>query len=573
MPRSRATNPHASLPESATGRGSPNEQRTAAPAIDDLATALGRALEAGTTVDQVNALLAESLAAFGRLVPFDLAAILELVGDELRVRVAQGPLDSERVRAHRLKLSSFPALRRALTNRRAIAFTEHDHAHGDGDPYDGVLDLPHGHHCMVVPLQVADVTLGAMTFDRTECGGYPPGHVELAEVFGRLLALAMSFGEQTAVLTRLRAQLEEGNRLLRQQVEGPTSASARLETSRSAAMRRVVELARRAAPSAIPVLVTGETGTGKELVARALHEWSPRAAQPLVTLNCAALPAGMVESELFGHVKGAFSGASGDRLGRFQIAHGGTLFLDEVGELPLELQPKLLRALQDGCFEPVGSDRTIKVDVRVIAATNVDLKQAVDQRRFREDLYWRLAAFPIELPPLRERRDDIVGLAERHLADLAARTGRKPMVLTAAAQHALEAAAWRGNVRELLNVLERATILAAGETIDVDSLLLTRGAGSGAGAAAAGGSTDTGGGTDNNRVKSPPADATLGTPGTLEAVERHHIAQTLARTEGRIYGAGGAAELLGLPPSTLRSRMEKLGLGGARTFRRRDEPS
>jgi transcriptional regulator with GAF, ATPase, and Fis domain len=547
MPRPKATNdrPPAAAPTAA---------------VLDLARELQQALSAGTTRDEVNELLAGALAALGHLVPFDLAAILELDGDELSVRVAQGRLDGEPVRRHRLKLSEFPAVREALARGRAVAFGEHDHKDGDGDPYDGVLDLPHGHHCMVVPLQARSATLGAMTFDRAECGTYPPAMVELAELFGRLLALAMSYGEQTTALTRLREQLLARERLLREHIEGPTTAGAKLTAAGSIAMRRVVELVRKVAPADLPVLITGETGTGKELCARAVHEWSPRAGQPLVSLNCAALPAGMVESELFGHVKGAFSGAAADRLGRFQLAHGGTLFLDEVGELPHELQAKLLRALQDGCFEPVGSDRTVKVDVRVVAATNSDLEAAVAAKRFREDLYWRLAVFPIGLPPLRERRDDIAGLAERHLAELAQRAGRTPLRLADAARRALAAAAWPGNVRELVNVLERAALLARDGVIEVEDLLLDRATPRERPAAAA-----------------PPAAAPAApngdAPTTLEDAERRHIEQTLARTGGRIYGDGGAAQLLAVPPSTLRSRMEKLGLGGARDFRKRGSPA
>jgi transcriptional regulator with GAF, ATPase, and Fis domain len=562
MSRSRTTNDRDPAP---TATRTPRGDASAARPIDDLTAGLAQALELGTSIERVDSLLGDALEAFGRLVPFDLAAILELDGDELKVRVSRGPLDGEKVRRHRLKLSEFPSVKAALDGGHAVAFSEADHAHGDGDPYDGVLDLPHGHHCMVVPLKGPTGTLGVMTFDRAQCGHYTPGLVELADVFGRLLAVAMSFGEQTAALTKLRAQLVENNRLLREQVEGTTSAGARLGATESAAMRRVVELARRVAPNATPVLITGETGTGKELLARALHEWSPRAARPLVSLNCAVLPAGVVESELFGHVKGAFSGATGDRLGRFQAANGGTLFLDEIGELPLELQPKLLRALQEGCFEPVGSDRTVKVDVRLIAATNADLKEAVKQKRFREDLYWRLAVFPIELPPLRERREDVVGLAQRHLEDLARRSGRKAWTLTDGARRALESAAWPGNVRELLNVIERATILARDAEIEADLLLL-------GGAASAGARASIGDGAANGGAGASGANEGGGSDDTnvsLEAMEKRHIERTLARTGGRIYGAGGAAERLGLPPSTLRSRMERLGLGGARDFRRR----
>jgi formate hydrogenlyase transcriptional activator len=279
------------------------------------------------------------------------------------------------------------------------------------------------------------------------------------------------------------------------------------------------------------VLLQGETGTGKEVVARAIHRRSARAAGRFVALNCAALPATLVESELFGRERGAFTGAHTSQVGRFELAHHGTLFLDEIADLPVELQPKLLRVLQEGQLERLGSTRTVDVDVRVIAATNRDLAEEVRESRFRSDLYYRLNVFPITLPSLRERRDDIPLLAE-HLAESFARAMRKPFrPIPAPVARALQEYDWPGNIRELENVIQRAMILSPNGTLSINDISLT------------------------------PARATSTPSGTtLEEVERNHILRVLATTFWRIEGKRGAADMLGLKPSTLRSRIRKLGI-------------
>jgi transcriptional regulator with GAF, ATPase, and Fis domain len=345
-------------------------------------------------------------------------------------------------------------------------------------------------------------------------------------------------------------------------------------------MREVYRRAERVAPTTTPVLIRGETGTGKERLAFAIHQMSPRRAQPFVRLNCAAIPAALLEAELFGHVKGAFTGAERDRAGRFQLANGGTLLLDEIGELPMELQAKLLRVLQEGTLEPVGSDRTVKVDVRVLAATHVDLERAIAERAFREDLYYRLDVFPLMLPPLRERLDDLPGLVDTILREQARRTGRGGMRVTPAALVKLAAYPWPGNLRELANLLERATILATSRDITPELLALPDAPRPALAAAGDGWSAPLVDARARPARGAGPGARALGAPRvedlaprppgarwpTLEEVEAEYVRRVLAETEGRIYGAGGAAEILGLKPSTLQSRMKKLGVarrGGA----------
>ncbi len=511
-------------------------------------------LAAAPEEDAIDEILRRGLDGLARVARYDLATVFVLDGARLVVRAARGPLASETVREHSLSLADFPTLREALETRRARAYTEDDHAHGDGDPFDGVLDLPAGHSCMVAPLFAGDRSFGVLTLDLKQCEPYPPEVVGVVEAYAQVLALAISNAEQKAALTRLHRQDHEHAKLLEDQLGG--EAAGILETSRNRVMRDVAARARQVAQTDTPVLILGETGTGKERLARAIHAWSRRAEQPFVTLNCAAIPDGLLESELFGHVKGAFTGASRDRPGRFQMANGGTLLLDEVGDLPLELQSKLLRVLQEGSFEPVGSDRTVRVDVRILAATHVDLEKAIADRLFREDLFYRLSVFPLRLPPLRERLEDLEPLVKALLAEQTRRTGRRGVRVTADGLRGLAAHSWPGNLRELGNVLERGTILAPGRELGPDVLDLPV------------------------RPKAPPA--TLPFPlaasptgegeawavertssravPTLDEVQRRHIRHVLDITGGRLYGTSGAAALLGLKPTTLQSRMKKLGL-------------
>ncbi|HSQ19587.1 MAG TPA: sigma-54 dependent transcriptional regulator [Blastocatellia bacterium] len=278
------------------------------------------------------------------------------------------------------------------------------------------------------------------------------------------------------------------------------------------------------------VLITGETGTGKELVARAIHSASLRKDRPLIKVNCAALPASLIESELFGYEKGAFTGATSRKLGRFELANGGTIFLDEIGDLPLESQVKLLRTIQEGEIERLGGTKTIKIDVRIIAATNRNLKQEIEKGSFREDLWYRLNVFPITVPPLRQRKEDIPALTDYFARKAAKKFGKKIDSVSAGAMRALQAHSWRGNIRELENVIERAVIHCQGSVLHL-----------------------------SERFESPPETLASNTK-SLEEMEREYIIRILESTGGRIEGPNGAARILGLNPSTLRTRMIKLGI-------------
>jgi len=493
--------------------------------LQELATLVG----SEQAVDDV---LRRGLDWLARVAPYDLATVFVLEKGRLVVRAARGPLADDRVRQHVLSLDQFPSLREALETRRARTFLEADHRHGDGDPFDHVLDLPPGHACLVAPLVAGEQTLGVLTLDRTVCEVYPPPVVKLVEVYAQLLAIAFQGAGKTITLERLHLPVHAHAKLLEEELGGGRGPESRV---RSASMQALLRRARQVARAQTPVLIRGEPGSGKERLARAIHGWSSRAEQPFVSLSCAGVPEQTLELELFGHVEGAFAGAGRARPGRLVVANGGTLFLDEVSELPLALQTRLLRVLQDGEFEPVGSDRPVRVDVRILAATHADLEAAVGAGRFREDLFYLLDVFPLELPPLRERREDVAPLAETLLLDLARRTGKRARRLTPEALARLEAHDWPGNVRELANVLERALILAPGEELGVEVVDLP------------------GRRRREGRVRE-------GELSTLADATRQHIARVLQLTQGRIYGPGGAAEILGVKPSTLQSKMKKLGL-------------
>jgi transcriptional regulator with GAF, ATPase, and Fis domain len=344
-------------------------------------------------------------------------------------------------------------------------------------------------------------------------------------------------------IERLHRQLELENQYLREEV---SEAYAFGEiVGASPALRNVIQQVELVAPTDASVLILGESGTGKELVAREIHQRSARKDRPMIKVNCASVPRDLYESEFFGHVRGSFTGAVKDRAGRFELANRGTLFLDEVGEIPLELQSKLLRVLQEGTYERVGDERTRETDVRIVAATNRNLKADVESGRFRQDLYYRLNVFPIEVAPLRERKEDIPLLAAGFVEQVARKLNYDVPKLTQAAVLELQRYDWPGNVRELQNVIERAVITARRGTLQFD---LPRAA-----VAAP---------VEPNRLPlvPSPSDCAIVPEAEMRRRESANVLAALERTGWRIYGPGGAAELLGIKPTTLSSRIKKLGL-------------
>ena len=383
----------------------------------------------------------------------------------------------------------------------------------------------------VLPLVVHGKSLGAITVGSLTRSQYSPADAQFLMEVANQIAIAienMQLHEETAAL---KARFEAETVYLQEEIK--TEHNFEEIIGQSGKVRELLGKVEQVAPTEATVLICGETGTGKELLARAVHDRSKRKNRALVKVNCGSIPSGLVESELFGHEKGAFTGAMQQRIGRFELAHGGTIFLDEVTELPLDTQVKLLRVLQEGEFERVGSSKTMKVDVRVIAATNRDLDQVVSKGTFRADLFYRLNVFPLESPALRQRKDDIPLLVSFFLSRFAKKLGREVRGVAQKSMDSLIRYNWPGNIRELQNVIERAVVLARGPVVQVDESLLR---------------------------SSDAAAGQVAKIDTLENNERHHIRRALAETHWVIHGKKGAAELLGINPSTLRSRIDKLGI-------------
>jgi formate hydrogenlyase transcriptional activator len=401
---------------------------------------------------------------------------------------------------------------------------------------------PHGvQSTCFLPLTTARRRLGTLVFASRQPVAFEAADVGFLQLVANQVAVAvenaLAFREIEAALREIQAlkdKLAEENAYLEEEVR--TEHDFGEIVGESAALRRVLKEVETVAPTGSTVLIRGETGTGKELIARALHELSPRRDRTFVKLNCASIPTGLLESELFGHEKGAFTGAIGQKVGRFELAHQGTLLLDEVGDIPPELQPKLLRVLQEQEFERLGGTKTIKVDVRLVAATHRDLARMVADGRFREDLYYRLNVFPVMLPPLRERPGDIPRLVRHFTQRFARRMGRQIEAIPSAVMEALVRYPWPGNIRELQNVIERAVILSPGPSLQVPPGDLQR----------------------------PPAPAQAlvpaAAPGTLADAERDHILGVLRETGWVLGGPNGAAARLGMKRTTLQSMMKKLGI-------------
>ena len=400
------------------------------------------------------------------------------------------------------------------------------------------------------PLVFRGEVLGVLAiFDSTVLGAT---EFEWLRVLANHAAVSIANANAFEEIAYLKERLEEENSYLREEVSAVRGTGDLV--GESPALRKVHQQIELVAPTEATVLITGESGTGKELVARAIHQHSPRRDHPLIAVNCGAVPEALFESEFFGHTKGAFTGALRDKAGRFELADGGTLFLDEIGEIPLPMQAKLLRVLQEQEVERVGETRPRKINVRIIAATNRDLKAEVEAGRFRQDLFYRLSVFPIENPPLRERREDIPRLAEHFLRAAAQRMNRRPPKFTQAAARQLAALDWPGNVRELQNTVERAVILSQGGPLVFDFPAARPSLPAPVAKARP---------APFSHPASPELESTrtpLLTRADLKQREREGITAALAQTGGKIFGPGGAALLLGMKPTTLASRIKALGL-------------
>jgi formate hydrogenlyase transcriptional activator len=383
-----------------------------------------------------------------------------------------------------------------------------------------------------LPLTTARCRLGALAFGSKQIAAYDAADVDFLQLVANQVAVAVENALAFDEIEALKDRLHQEKVYLEEEVR--TEHDFGEIVGESPALRRILKQVEAVAPTDSSVLILGETGTGKELIARALHDLSPRRERTFVKLSCAAIPTSLLESELFGHEKGAFTGAIAQKVGRFELAHRGTLFLDEVGDIPPELQPKLLRALQEQEFERLGSTRTVRVDVRLVAATNRDLARMAADGRFRGDLYYRLNVFPVVLPPLRERREDIPMLARHFTQRFALRMGRRIETIPAAVMEALVRYPWPGNIREMQNIIERAVILSPGPALHIPP--------------------------GDLKPRAAPADLPAGAAVTLADAEREHILRTLRAAHWVLRGPNGAAARLGMSRSTLQWKMKKLGI-------------
>jgi formate hydrogenlyase transcriptional activator len=418
---------------------------------------------------------------------------------------------------------------RAILSRKAILIKPQDIPKEEDSPIAQMLIREGIQSGYIIPLIHRDRVLGTLNIGSRQTSAFSQEQVEILNEAAQQVAIAVANAVAFNQIAELKEKLAKENLYLQDEIRTEHNFEDIIGESRP--LQRVLKQVETVAPTESSVLILGETGTGKEMIARAIHNLSRRHEETFVKVNCAAIPTGLLESELFGHERGAFTGAVAQKIGRIELADQGTLFLDEIGDIPLELQPKLLRVLQEREFERLGSTRTIRVNIRVVAATNRDLTSMVTAREFREDLYYRLRVFPIVLPPLRERREDIPALVRYFAQRYARRMNKRIESIPSDAMEALSRYPWPGNIRELENFIERAVILTAGAVLHLPLGELKAAAGNGASLHL-----------------------------TLDDAEREHITRTLRETNWVLGGPRGAATRLGMKRTTLQSRMQKLGI-------------
>jgi formate hydrogenlyase transcriptional activator len=486
---------------------------------------INNAIVTKLTRDDLFSAIAEVL---GRVIPFDRLSLslYDPIANVLRLVTYAGPYrrDDYSPIGRVLELNDSP-VGLAFSTQKAVVRTDLE---AERKTSSEERAFGHGFRSMcALPLTVRGKSIGGITVGSLTRNQYTDADAQFLMEMANQIAIAVDNMRSYEEIETLKARFQSEAVYLQEEIK--TEHNFEEIIGQSAPMRQLLRKIEQVAPTEATVLIQGETGTGKELLARAIHDRSRRKERPLVKVNCGSIPSGLVESELFGHEKGAFTGATQRRIGRFELAKSGTIFLDEVTELPTDTQVKLLRVLQEGEFERVGSSETIKVDVRVIAATNRDLKEVVRSGSFRDDLFYRLNVFPLEVPPLRERKGDIPLLVNFFLSKFGKKLGKEVRGVSQKAMESLANYNWPGNIRELQNVIERSVVVASGPLVNVDHSMIQA----------------------NDSVQESILD-------TLENVERSHIVRVLNETHWVIHGHKGAAQILGINASTLRSRMAKL---------------